>query len=154
MSNNSFIALCLASLTISLLGCGTDSAACGSRMQADSERAPVLRNFELKRQLDGDPWTLIFSATFEDSDGDLGALGQAKFFLGGEEAASLSLNDVFAQSGLTLDATGGILALPLRFSETVSDGAQVVLGLQLYDGNSFASNCYSLGLEFGVDEVN
>jgi hypothetical protein len=141
-------------LLTSLVGCGTNSAACGSRFQSDSDRAPILINFELKRQLDGDPWTLIFSATFEDSDGDLGGLGQAKFFLSGEEAASLSLDDVFRQSGLTLNATDGVLALPLRFSETVVDGAQVVLGLQLYDGNSFASNCYSLGLEFGVDETN
>ena len=153
MSNNYFILLFLVAFSSGLIGCGTDSAACGSRFQSDSDLAPLLTNFELKRQLDGDPWTLIFSATFEDSNGDLGGLGQAKFFLSGEEAASLSLDDVFRQSGVTLDATDGVLALPLRFSETVSDGAQVVLGLQLYDSNSFASNCYSLGLEFNVDEL-
>lgn len=154
MIHNSFLIVFFSALIAGLAGCGTDSAACGSRIQSDSVLAPIVNNFQLKRQLDGDPWTLIFSATFEDSDGDLGGLGQAKFFLSGEEAASLSLDEVFRQSGIELDANDGTLALPLRFSETVADGAQVVLGLQLYDSNSFASNCYSLGLEFNVDDIN
>ena len=115
---------------------------------------PAVTNFELRSQLDGDPWTLIFSATFEDSNGDLGPLGRAKFYLGGALAADLELSDVFRQSGLEQDAIAGELALPWRVSETVQDCAQVTLGLQLLDGNSFRSNCYSLGLEFNVEDVN
>ena len=113
-----------------------------------------ITDFELNKQLDGDPWTLIFAATFEDSNGDLGELGQARFYLAGEEAATLNLDDIFIQNGVDAEANSGVLAMPLRFSETVSDGAQVVLGLQLFDGNSFASNCFSLGLEFNIDDVN
>ena len=144
----------LVALNLGLSACGTDSSACGSILKSTSDLAPKITSFELNSQLDGDPWTLIFSATFEDSNGDLGEVGQARFYLGGEEAATLSLNDIFVQNGVESDATGGTLAMPLRFSETVSDGAQVVLGLQLFDSNSFASNCYSLGLEFNVDDVN
>ena len=148
------VLLLLLMLPLGPYACGTDAAACGAMLASDSELAPILTNFELKSQLDGDPWTLIFAATFEDTNGDLGPLGQAKFYLGGDEAASLSLSDIFRQSGLEQDATEGVLALPLRFSETVQDGAQVVLGLQVLDGNSFKSNCYSLGLEFDVSESN
>lgn len=134
--------------------CGTDSSACGSILASESDMAPKLTDFQLNKQLDGDPWTLIFAATFEDSNGDLGEVGQARFYLSGQEAATLSLKDIFAQNGVPADANEGVLAMPLRFSETVSDGAQVVLGLQFFDSNSFASNCYSLGLEFNVEDVN
>ena len=137
-----------------LSACGTDSSACGSILKSDSELAPRITDFELNKQLDGDPWTLIFAATFEDSNGDLGELGQARFYLAGEEAATLNLKDIFVQNGVDAEANSGVLAMPLRFSETVSDGAQVVLGLQLFDSNSFASNCYSLGLEFNIDDVD
>ncbi len=144
----------LLALSLGLNACGTDSSACGSILKSTSNLAPKITSFELNSQLDGDPWTLIFSATFEDSNGDLGEVGQARFYLGGEEAATLSLNDIFAQNGVDSEANTGTLAMPLRFSETVSDGAQVVLGLQLFDSNSFASNCYSLGLQFNIDDVN
>ena len=116
-------------LAFSLTACGTDSSACGSILKSDSALAPRITDFELNKQLDGDPWTLIFAATFEDSNGDLGELGQARFYLAGEEAATLSLNDIFMQNGVDTEANSGVLAMPLRFSETVSDGAQVVLGL-------------------------
>ena len=139
---------------LSQSSCGTDASACGSILATESDLAPRLTDFQLNKQLDGDPWTLIFAATFEDSNGDLGDFGQARFYLSGEQAATLSLADIFAQNGVASDATQGVLAMPLRFSETVSDGAQVTLGLQLLDGNSFVSNCYSLGLEFNVEDVN
>lgn len=143
----------LSVLALNAGGCGTGAATCGSHFASDSELAPVVTKFELRSQLDGDPWTLIFAASFEDANGDLGPLGQAKFYLGGEEAASLPLSELFRQSGVAQDATEGVLALPLRFSESVQHGAQVVLGLQFLDSNSFASNCYGLGLEFNVEEV-
>ena len=143
----------IACLSPALSACGTDSSACGSILKSTSELAPKITDFDLNKQLEGDPWTLIFAATFEDSNGDLGEVGQARFYLAGEEAATLSLKEIFAQNGVDADANEGVLAMPLRFSETVSDGAQVVLGLQLFDSNSFASNCYSLGLEFNLDNA-
>ena len=61
---------------LSQSSCGTDASACGSVLATESDLAPRLTDFQLNKQLDGDPWTLIFAATFEDSNGDLGNLGQ------------------------------------------------------------------------------
>ena len=49
---------------------------------------------------------------------------------------------------ITVDGPGG------SGKGTITQMLARKLGLQLLDGNSFRSNCYSLGLEFDVEEVD
>ena len=138
-----------------LYSCGSDgNAFCGQNPQNTFEEAPVITDFSLVDTLNGDPWTLIFSVAFTDSNGDLGRLGKAELFLNGnDQPERIDLAEIFSQSAISTDATQGTLAIPLRFGETLSDGTQVNLGLQLLDANSFRSNCYSLELFFGVENA-
>ena len=135
-----------------MTGCGSDgNALCAQNPQNTFAEAPVITDFNLVDTLNGDPWTLIFSVAFTDSNGDLGKLGKAELFLNGnDEPERIDLEEIFSQSAVASDATEGTLAVPLRFGETVTDGTQVNLGLQLLDANSFRSNCYSLELFFEV----
>ena len=141
----------VASLGFSL-GCGSDgNAYCGQNPQNTFPEAPVITDFSLVDTLNGDPWTLIFSVAFTDTNGDLGKLGKAELFLNGnDQPERIGLAEIFSQSAIAPDAVEGTLAVPLRFGETVSNGTVVNLGLQLLDANSFRSNCYSLELFFDV----
>lgn len=131
-------------------GCGGDDC---SEAPSSSPNAPVVTLFDLRGQLDGDPWTLIFEVAFEDEDGDLSA-GRAEFFLNAERSdTSVALFDVFRQTGLEPDATRGKLGIPLRFADTVQDGASVRLGVQLVDEADHRSNCYSFDLAFSVEQL-
>lgn len=131
-------------------GCGDSD--CGGFERTATSSAPWISEVSLASQLEGDPWTAIFGVTFEDIDGDLAtsSAGKAEFFLDGVSAAAVELNTLFSQSSLEENARTGVLAIPLRFSEGISDGAKTVLGLQLADSKLNRSNCYSLSLKFGV----
>ena len=131
-------------------GCGDSD--CGGFERTPTSSAPRISEVRLASQLSGDPWTAIFGVTFEDIDGDLATSpkGKAEFFLDGISAAVVELNTLFAQSSLAENARQGELAIPLRFSEGIGDGAETVLGLQLADSELNRSNCYSLSLEFKV----
>ena len=142
----------LAALVIVASSCG-DPNFCDGQTSSGEAEAPAIENFGLVDQLDGDPWTAIFSATFKDSDGDLGG-GSAKFYINGKEAASIDLHEVFQQSDLGQDAVEGIVALPLRFSDTIDDETTANLGLQLIDVGAHSSNCYGLELEFNVSPID
>ena len=72
----------LALLGIFALGCGSE-VICASEGDIGIEGAPRLTDFALVGQLEGDPWTIILSADFEDSDGNLGPDGDVELFLGG-----------------------------------------------------------------------
>jgi hypothetical protein len=105
-----------------------------------------------EKQIPGDPWTVVFGVEFEDSGRDLGSGGHAEFFLNAnEEPAAQELDSVFRQSGLVTDASAGAFWVTLRFAEeTVEDGTNVRLGLQLIDAGERRSNCFTLELEFDV----
>lgn len=139
-----------ACLILTMIGCGVEPC---SEERSEGSDAPELSVFALDSQMETDPWTLIFSATFADPDGDLGT-GRVEFFLNGQASdTSVELRELFRQSGLPLNATGGRFAIPLRFSDTVTDGAKVKLGVQLVDAADLRSNCYSLELNFAVQPV-
>ena len=145
------VALALtAGMALVQTGCG--ESACGGFEQTESKDAPRIRNLRLASQLTGDPWTAIFGLLFEDTNGDLGnsSNGTAEFYLNGESAAVVSLSELFQQNGVPGNSTSGELAIPLRFSEGISDGASANLALQLSDHERNLSNCYALELEFGV----
>jgi len=131
-------------------GCGDSD--CAGFERTPTSNAPWISEVRLASQLSGDPWTAIFGVSFEDIDGDLAttSLGKAEFFLDGNSAASVELDTLFAQSSLEKNARTGEIAIPLRFSENISDGASTVLGLQLADNQKNRSNCYSLELDFAV----
>lgn len=115
----------------------------------------MITDFGLYGQLDGDPWTLIFEIAFDDRDGDLGD-GKADFYLGGQAGAGASINlrDPFRQSALPLNATSGRFGVALRFGDTVSDGSNLLMGLQLLDAAGRRSNCYSTTVTFSVTDVS
>jgi hypothetical protein len=144
-------ALSLVGLAL-LCGCGSDdNAHCAQNPQNTFSEAPIITDFSLVETLKGDPWTLIFSLSFTDSNGDLGQLGKAEIFLNGNDTPErIELQEIFSQSAVESGATEGTLALPLRFGESLADGTQVNLGLQILDANSFRSNCFSLDLFFEV----
>lgn len=134
------------------------SSACGSEVICASEGdvgvdgAPVLRSFGLASQLEGDPWTVILSADFEDSDGNLGPDGSVELFLGGTfQAPALPVIDAMNAAQIDSEAVAGRLAMPVRFSEGVSDGSTAILGIQVVDGSGLRSNCLGVELEFSVD---
>ncbi|MBC7792733.1 MAG: hypothetical protein H7Z43_03415 [Clostridia bacterium] len=113
--------------------------------------APTIRDGKLASQLAQDPWTLVVTLDFSDTDGNL-AHGNITFYLGGsgDSAARQDLLAAFKQSVLAEDATSGRLVLPLRFDESVGDGERVNLGLQLTDEGGLHSNCYGMTLSFEV----
>jgi hypothetical protein len=144
------LAACLA-----LLQAGCGESACGGFEQTESRDAPLIKELRLASQLTGDPWTAIFGLLFQDANGDLGnsSNGTAEFYLNGESAAVVSLSELFQQNGVAGESTSGELAIPLRFSEGISDGASARLALQLSDHERNLSNCYALELEFDVTAV-
>ena len=54
-------------------GLGGSEVICASEGDVGIEGAPILTDLPLVGQLEGDPWTIILSADFEDSDGNSGA---------------------------------------------------------------------------------
>ena len=138
-------------LGISALGCGSE-VICASEGDIGIEGAPILTDFTLVSQLEGDPWTIILSADFEDSDGNLGPDGDVELFLGGTfQAPALPVSDAMNAAQVAPDALSGRLAMPVRFSEGVSDGSTALLGIQVVDGSGLRSNCLGVELEFSVD---
>lgn len=130
--------------------CGDDHCATEG---SGEDNAPIIESFDLIGQLEEDPWTLIFAASFADSNGDLGT-GMAEFNLNGTRSGStLELFEVFRSSGLLPASRSGRIAFPLRFSDTVQDGAEVWLGLQLLDTTEQRSNCAAMRLHFDVGAV-
>jgi len=140
---------------LSLPACGTDGdALCAQNAKTEYAEAPQITGFSFVEHLNGDPWTLIFSASFADIDGDLGQLGKAEIFLNGKGPPErIELQELFSQSAVAIDATEGTLAIPLRFGESIKSGTEVQLGLQFLDANSFRSNCYSIELMFDVSDA-
>ena len=137
-------------MAATMLGCGTEQI-CTSEGDLDVEGAPRLTDFELVNQLEGDPWTVILSAGFEDSDGNLGPNGQVELFLGGRfQAPALPVLDAMNAAQVDSNATSGTLAMPVRFSEGVTDGSTAMLGIQVVDGSGLRSNCRGVELEFSV----
>jgi hypothetical protein len=129
--------------------------ACGDvNAQSTDLRAPVILDADLASQLEQDPWTIVLTMDFADTDGNLAA-GAITFYLGSSagSAATQDLLSSFKQSALAETATSGTLVLPLRFDETVRNGAQVDLGMQVVDGEGLHSNCYGLTLAFEVNET-
>lgn len=126
--------------------------ACGDNVRVSSDvNAPVINNVVLVDQLEQDPWTLVLTLDFRDADGNLAA-GDVVFYLNndGDSATSQSLLPTFKQSAISEEATSGTLVLPLRFDDTVGDGVEIDLGMQLVDAEVLHSNCYGLTLEFEV----
>jgi hypothetical protein len=118
------------------------------------DTAPVIEQFDLLGQLEGDPWTLVFGTSFADSSGDLGG-GHAEFSLNGKSSGSqLELDEIFRQSGIDPASKAGRMAFPLRFADSVQDGSEVWLGLQLVDAEDQRSNCSAMKLHFAVEPVS
>ncbi len=119
-------------LPATLLAAGCGDSACEGFERSTTDNAPVIEKLRLVSQLAGDPWTSIFGVAFTDSDGDLGSgSAHAEFFLNGKTAASVDLSDIFQGTAVEPSARSGELAVPLRFSETVENGASATLGVQL-----------------------
>ena len=143
--------VCLAGWALgAVLAAGCDVPPCSEGPSLDPG-APRITDLELAGQLEGDPYTVILRMEVADPEGDLGH-GTAVFFLDGTLSnIELELFDLFRQSALDEDATAGAVALPLRFSEDVANGARVRLGVQVLDEGGRRSNCYSLELDFAVE---
>ena len=149
--NYCFAAVFLALSSILASGCGSEPI-CASAGDVGVDGAPRLTDFSLVGQLEGDPWTVILSADFEDNDGNLGPDGNVELFLGGTfQAPALPVVDAMNAAQVSLDAVSGRLAMPVRFSEGVSDGSRALLGIQVVDGSGLRSNCLGVELEFSVD---
>lgn len=133
------------------IACGSE-VICATEGDVGVEGAPVLKSFSLVGQLEGDPWTVILSAEFEDTNGNLGPDGDVELFLGGNfQAPALPVVDAMNAAQIDADAVSGRLAMPVRFSEGVSDGSTAILGIQVVDGSGLRSNCLGVELEFSVD---
>ena len=144
--------VCAVLVSVSAAGCG--DSACEGFERSVTDEAPSITKMRLVSQLSGDPWTSIFGVGFTDADGDLGVgKAHAEFFLNSKSAATVQLIELFQGGGLEPAAKGGELAIPLRFSETVENGAAATLGVQLVDDDGNRSNCYSLDLNFTVKPV-
>lgn len=135
------------------------ASACGgghcAGLEADeAPGTPVVDNFWLlEHQIPGDPWTVLFGVDYTDDDGDLGT-GSAEFYLNeNKQPAVQDMVDAFRQSGVQPGETLGSLWMALRFSETIDDGTDVTLGLQLVDAAGHRSNCYTVELRFDVKPV-
>jgi hypothetical protein len=146
------LACCVAGSTAA---CGPEKA-CGDQTEGSSAGdAPHIDDLRLAGQLEEDPWTMVLSLEFEDSDGNLGT-GAATFYLNHSSQPSTrqEMRDAFRQNALPSDTRSGTLVMPLRFGDTIDDGAQVDLGVQLEDADRQRSNCYAVRLDFAVETTN
>lgn len=136
-----------------LAACG-DETGCGDAPESDAATAPRLETFRFVDQLRGDPWTLVFAASFVDSDSDLRP-GTAEFHLNDstEPSGSFELDSVFRQSAVPTDADRGELAITLRLVNPVSDGTELQVGMRLVDVSGQPSNCRAVDIEFSVARV-
>lgn len=132
-------------------GCGGNAC---PRPASGTATAPAIDSVRMLRNaVPGDPWELVFTVGFRDSDGDLGG-GVVDVYLNEKTTpTALELLDLFRGSAVALDSTGGTLTIPLRFSNNVGNGDKVRLGLQLVDEAGQRSNCYALDLDFEVIQV-
>lgn len=126
--------------------------ACGDKVTVSrSVEAPVIASADVASQLAQDTWTVVLGVDFTDADGDLGD-GKVEFHLNDKSnaASSQPLLAVFHESAVDVGATAGSLTVPLRFDDTIRNGTDVHLGLQLIDQAGHRSNCYGLALAFEV----
>jgi hypothetical protein len=138
--------------TYMLVACGLGDVCTDASFE--HSLTPVITGLVLHSQLEEDPWLLVFDVSFTDADGDLVG-GNAELYINGAKkpGATQPLRDLFRQSAVSDDSTSGHFSLPLRFDETMPDGAQVQLGLQLVDASGYRSRCYSLTIDFSVSPV-
>ena len=140
------------------LGClAPGIAACGfgavcTEEPTSSASSPTIIDLALVDALEDNPFQLVFSLSFEDSDGDLYG-GQAEYFVGSKLSGVQSMKDLFRQSAVAETATSGTLAVSLQFSnEEISSGTrEVAFGMQILDDKEQRSRCFSLLLEFNVE---
>jgi len=99
-----------------------------------------------------DPDILYFAVDFADPGGDLGAGTMNVYTQSQQTPAAQSMVAVFAQSGLTADATQGTFWIELRFSGARMDGSRTDLSFQAVDAGGELSNCYETDLEFEVSK--
>ncbi len=131
-------------------GCGDD--ACPNDDVKLKPTSPRLEALVFAGQVEGDPFELVFTADFRDSDGDLGR-GKAHVYLdGGKEPLTIDLVNVFRQSALAPESTRGTMQLPLRFTG-ITRTSEVRVGMQLEDAARNLSNCYSLELGLRVQSL-
>src|SRR5439155_266293 len=73
-----------------------------------------------------DPYSLTFSITFSDNDGDLAA-GSVHLLIDGHEAAMQTLSDVFLAQSPPVDpsATSGLFHVVAKLSTTIKSGDRV-----------------------------
>ncbi len=151
-----------APISMALVFCASCSSNCPTA-EDEEPGAPIIVSLELLEQLEGDPWTLVMGIDFEDSDGNLGESvmndstvvgGYVEFYInGGDAGGPLAVADAFTQRAYPLTQTSGKIAIPLRFSDSISNGAEIVLSAQLVDGDGLRSNCYSVELSFALNAV-
>lgn len=147
-------------LTTVSAACGKHTKPCGDHDDdLGDANAPRVNTFAFVRQMPSDPWDLVFSVNFSDADGDLGTVqtspttgqitahGLADLYTGqSDPTVSWSLAELLPQSNISPTATSGVFAIPLRFSESLGDGSNVALQLQLIDMAGHRSNCYEVDL--------
>ena len=135
------------------LGACSKGNSCDGQPASKHATAPRIEALSLLRQVTSDPWTLVFEVKFTDADGDLGG-GTAEFFMERKTpaAVTMSLAEMFQRSEVDLAASSGELGLPLRFKDTVPNGQDVDLELQMIDVKGQRSNCYQVSLHFDVTE--
>lgn len=143
----------LAGLAV-LLAAGANACSgdrCAGREADEVSGAPVIDNFwVLDHQIPGDPWTVLFGVDYTDGDADLEA-GVAEFYLNrNDEPAVQEMAEAFRQSGVQPSQTSGSVWMALRFADTIEDGTDVTLGLQIVDAAGHRSNCYTVDLHFDV----
>lgn len=138
------------SIGVGLSSCG-EFEGCGEFEESSSPSAPRVLGVELAPPLDDDPLLLVFAVDFADSDGDLRG-GEALVHIDAAERPSIAipLDDVYRQSAVASEAREGTLALVVRLTEVVEDGADLRISFRLVDEDGQSSNCFPMELEFAV----
>lgn len=137
-------------------GDNDSTTSCGAELCAgvmsEDPNAPRITKLEVVGQQDSDPWNLILSVTFSDTNGDLGA-GVAELFMDSAPAFNQRIDELFRARGLAMNATAGVVGIAARFSESSTANQTVDLAVQLTDEADLRSNCSSLTLEITVNPI-
>jgi hypothetical protein len=116
--------------------------ACGSAADFAHGR-PKIDKVSAPSQSSQDPYTLLFTVTFTDTDGDLGMKGTLHLLVDDLENSTRPLSELFAAQSPSLDqaATQGDIDLPVQLdANSLTDGQKVKIGFYLVDAAGLKSN--------------
>lgn len=136
-------------ITVAVASAACNRPGCSGASYDPKPHDPVITQMSYMGQEEDNPWTVLLALNFTSPLGNLGN-GEVKFYANSQSPSSpMDLSTYFNASNVSLDATSGLIAIPLPFAQVGFDyDATVRLGTEVVDADNRPSNCYTMDLNF------